>query len=178
MTAIHVEVTADDIAAAPRGPAVGDGWESLHPQHMDPVEVAITRATGRETRCDSDGPDDEIATIGAAGTFARNVLVASTAPTVAPWVERYYKGEPVEPFSFDIEIEGWLVDLVRDPHPLLTLREAASLLGVQPATLRQQAQDEWAGTPGPSARARRLGVVKLGRDWFVDRVAVEREAAR
>ena len=83
-------------------------------------------------------------------------------------------GQPVGR-AFDIEIDHWLVDLIRDERPLLTLREAAARLGVKASTLRQQAQDEWNGRPGPTARARRLGVTKLGRDWFVDRVAVERE---
>lgn len=96
MSRIHVEVTADNIAAATR-------------VSKDPVELAIARLTGHDVSLDSDGPDaDEIATIG----DGRTVLVVSTAPTVGPWIERYYRGESVEPFAFDIEIEDWLVALV------------------------------------------------------------------
>lgn len=107
---IHVEVTADDIAAAARIPDVGDGFKSAHPESKDPVELAIARVAGRDACLDSDGPDDdEIATIG----DGRTVLVVSTAPTVGPWIERYYRGEIVEPFAFDIEVEDWLVKLLR-----------------------------------------------------------------
>lgn len=170
MSAIRVEVTAEDIAACAVVPNIGDGFKSTHPEGKDPVELAIGRVTGQGVGCDQDETTD-MATIGTGST----ILVVNLPPEQFAWIDRYYKGEPVEPFGFDIEIESWLVDLVRDDRPLLTLAEAAPLLGVTPGTLRQQAQREWNGRPA-TPRARRLGVVKLGRDWFVDRVAVEREA--
>lgn len=171
---VRVPVTAAHIAACATVPDVGDGFRSSHPDSKDPIELAIADVTGQSVMCDSDLPDGEMATIG----DKLNVLVANLPDKVSGWIDRYYRGQAVEPFEFDLEIESWLVDLVRDARPYLTLREAAVRLGVKPSTLRQQAQHEWNSYPGPSARARRIGVVKLGRDWFVDRVAVEREVAR
>lgn len=174
MASIRVSVKAVHIAACAIVPDIGEGFASSHPEGKDPVELAIADIAGQSVNLDSDVPDGEMATIG----DGRTVLVNNLPDEVTIWIDRYYKGQPVAPFDFSIEIDDWLTDLIRDDRPYLTLREAASRLNVKPSTLRQQAQDEWNGRTGPSARARRLGVVKLGRDWFVSRRAVEREAAR
>lgn len=110
MTAIRVEVTAEHIAAA--GPVPDPmvvGADFLPEGHRDPVELAIAEVTGQSVGCDSDVPDGEMATIG----DGRTVLVQNLPAEVSPWIERYYKGQTVEPFEFDMEIEDWLVDLIR-----------------------------------------------------------------
>lgn len=177
MVSIHVAVTAEHIAAA------GD-WRM---KWAEPLEAAIAELTGQYVDIDGGDADGQcIATIGQ-GEWT---VVVDLPKEANDWLARRWGDAPSgfaspetledrgEPFEFDLPIADWVVDLIRDPRPWLTLREAAARLGVKPSTLRQQAQDEWNGSPGPSARARRLGVVKLGRDWFVDRVAVEREVAR
>ena len=172
MTAIHVQVTAEDIAAAAVVPDGGGDFQSSHPGGKDPVELAIGRVTGQDAMCDEDGPGTEIATIGQGTT----TIVVSLPPEIAPWIERYYRGKPVEPFAFDIKIEDWLVALIRDGRPYLTLREAAAMLGVTAANLRQLiGRDASEGEASP--RAHRLRPVRLGRDWFVERSAVEAEVA-
>lgn len=113
MTAVRVEVTAEIIAAAARVADVGEGWTSSAPEHKDPVELAIQEATGQPVTCDSDdGPErgmfDEMATIGSGQT----VIVVNLGADVARFIDRYYRGESVEPFSFDIALEDWLVGLV------------------------------------------------------------------
>lgn len=133
MSMIRVEITAEDIAACALVPDVGDGFKSTHPDALDPVEVAIARVTGQYTVCDGgdevDGP--ELATIGARGRSARNTLIVSLPPEQAGWIERYYRGEAVEPFALDIEIEDWLVALVAraastDEQALAVLRTEAA----------------------------------------------------
>jgi hypothetical protein len=93
---VRIVVTAEDIAAA--------GFRSSHPDDKDPVELAIARLTGESVMCDQDGPDQEIATIGQGGT----TLVVELPREQAAWIDRYYRGETVEPFEFEIEIEEWL----------------------------------------------------------------------
>lgn len=104
MTAIHVEVKAEHIAAAGKPPGKDAVFEIVD---HDPVELAIAEVTGREVLCDQDG-DQELATIGQGG----NTLVLTLPKEQMAWINRWYAGEPVEPFAFDIEIEAWLVDLV------------------------------------------------------------------
>lgn len=107
VSAIRVEVTAEHIAACPRLPETGDGYRSGHPDHYDPVELALTQITGCEVRCDQD-EDTEMATIG----NGVNVLVLSLPIVQARWIDRWYRGDPIEPFAFDVEIEDWLVAMV------------------------------------------------------------------
>lgn len=169
MSVIHVEVTVDDIIAG-----VDPDSEEAHNRFWaTPVEQALARLTGENV--DIDGGDGTVcvATIGQ-GTWS---VVVDLPVEVNRFLDMRWNGEgDGEPFEFDIAIDDWLVDLIRDDRPLLTLREAADLLGVKAVTLREGAQAERNGRDGPSPRLRRLGVVKLGRDWFVDRAAVEREA--
>lgn len=118
MTAIRVSVTVDDIIACALVPDIGEGFKSTHPDGKDPVELAIARATGQDAMCDggdsSDGP--EIATIGP--DSGANTIVVELPPEQAAWIDRYYKGEPVEPFTFDIALDDWLVALfVRSTAP-------------------------------------------------------------
>lgn len=168
-TAIHVSVTAEDIAAG----ANPDATEAHNRFWATPVEEALARLTGENVDIDGGDGTGCIATIGQ-GTWT---VVVDLPPEVNRFLDARWNGEgDGEPFAFDLAVDAWLVDLIRDDRPLLTLAEAAPLLFVTPGTLRQQAQREWNGRLGPTPRARRLGVVKLGRDWFVDRVAVEREA--
>jgi hypothetical protein len=105
---IHVEVTAEHIAACAVVPDIGDGFKSTHPESKDPVELAIAAVAGQSVMCDSDAPDGEMATIG----DGRTVLVNNLPSEVTGWIDRYYRGEAVEPFSFEIVIEDWLVALV------------------------------------------------------------------
>ncbi len=100
---IHVEVRPDDIAAA--GPPERGASEG------DPLERALTRVLGQPTSVDGDAsaPAHDVATIGQGQT----VLVVDLPPETYAWSERYYGDLPVEPFGFDLEIEGWLVNLVR-----------------------------------------------------------------
>lgn len=169
VTAIHVSVTAEDIAAGARPDA-----DAAHNRFWAaPVEGALARLTGENVDVDGGDGTVYIATI---GQGAWTVVVDLPAEANRFLNARWYGEGDGEPFEFDLVVDGWLVDLVRDEQPLLTLREAAARLGVKPATLRQQAQGERNGFEGPSPRARRLRARKLGRDWFVDRVAVEREA--
>ena len=65
---------------------------------------------------------------------------------------------------------------------IMTLKDAAGRLGVRAATLRKGAYNrqeygEDHGTEG-QAMAARLGAQKIGRDWYVDRAAVEAEVER
>lgn len=105
---IHVDVTAEDIAAA-GGPFTAAGT------HADPIERALARVFGRHASVDGDASDPahDIATIGDGQT----VLVLDLPPATYDWSERYYGEQRVEPFGFDLEIEDWLVDLVRSSAP-------------------------------------------------------------
>ena len=104
----RVEVTAEHIAAAALEPDIGEGFQSGHPDSKDPVELAIAAATGQDTSCDEDGPLEAVATIGP----GRTTLVVSLPSEVGPWIDTWYRGEAVEPFAFDIEIDSWLLALV------------------------------------------------------------------
>lgn len=168
MTAIvPVEVTADDIALG-RNPG-----ESHNPYWATPIERALARVSGQDVEVDSDGAD-AVATIGQ-GDWT---IVVSLPPTVVDWLDDRWNND-IEgvPIRFDVPVPDWIIDLIRDDRPLLTLAEAGEMLGVKPATLRELAGRE-ASEYESSPRARRLHTIKLGRDWFVDRVATEREAAR
>lgn len=112
MRTFRVEVTAEHIAACALVPDVGEGFKSSHPEHKDPVELAMAQLLGKPVACDQD-EDTEMATIG----DGANVLVASLPREQAAWIDRFYRGEPVEPFGFDVEIEDWLVDLVTKAAP-------------------------------------------------------------
>lgn len=112
MSAIRIAVTAEHIAACALVPDVGDGFKTSHPDQLDPVELAIAEATGQAVICDQD-VETEMATIGS----GHNVLVVDLPPEQAEWIDRYYKGEPVEPFDFDIEIEDWLARLIYAAAP-------------------------------------------------------------
>lgn len=115
MTAIRIQVTAEDIAACPLLPDVGGGWRIAREDQRDPVEVAIARVTGQVVTCDEDfDPNDpaavhtQLATIG----NGSSVLVTEIGAETLDWTDRYYRGEAVEPFAFDLEIEDWLVALI------------------------------------------------------------------
>lgn len=105
MRTIHVAVTAEHIAAA--GPVPNDDGP-LPPGHRDPVERAIAELTGQDVQCDEDEPGLEMATIGQGST----TLVVNLPPEESEWQARYFAGEAVEPFEFDIEIEDWLFQLL------------------------------------------------------------------
>jgi hypothetical protein len=62
--------------------------------------------------------------------------------------------------------------------PFVTLKEAAAALGVKPDTLRHACQDDHGRAGEMAALARRLKAQKPGRDWIVDRDALEAEVAR
>ena len=101
MSAIRVAVTAEHIAAA--GVIAP---EAILPEgQQDPVEIALQALTGEPAMCDEDGPGETMATIGQ----GRNTLVVSLPPSVSLFCDRYYAGEAVEPFEFDLEIEAWLI---------------------------------------------------------------------
>lgn len=63
--------------------------------------------------------------------------------------------------------------------PIVTIVEAARLLGIKHDTLRHQCQfdhGKWADRQG--LLASRLGAQKIGRDWYVDRALLDAELAR
>jgi hypothetical protein len=64
------------------------------------------------------------------------------------------------------------------PLPVMTLKDAAALLGIKPDTLRHAAQDDHGRRGEMAAIAKRLNARKPGRDWIVDRDAVEAELRR
>lgn len=109
MTAIRIQVTAEDVAVGP-WPRVVDGpW----PQGWNsPVELAIARAAGVDV--DVDGDDDEWhATIGTRGPGS--TLVLSLPAEVNDRLTAYFLGKPplLEPFEFRLELDDWLVDFFR-----------------------------------------------------------------
>jgi hypothetical protein len=107
VSAIFVEVTAEHIAAAGQPPA-DDVFVPIDAL-TDPVERAIAALTGQKVICDEDEPEGhEIATIGQGAT----TLVVDLPPEQFEWINRWYARQPVEPFTFRIEIERWLVDLI------------------------------------------------------------------
>jgi hypothetical protein len=168
MTSIHVEVTGEQIARA------GDdrmAWAA-------PVEDAIAALTGVGVEIDGDGDKGNIATI---GTREDATLVVDLPPEANAWLDRRWDGDRddrllgSEPIAFAIELPDWLIDLAAD-DAWMTLREAAALLYVTPANLRQLANRERNdGERSPTAA--RLKPTRVGRDWLVRRAAVEAEIA-
>jgi hypothetical protein len=100
VTAIHVEVTAEDIE-----PMEGRmSW-------ADPVEAALARLTGEEVDVDGGeigGPN--IATIGQ-GEWT---LVVELPAAANLWLNGRWADDDVksEPFGFDLEVPEWVVGLV------------------------------------------------------------------
>lgn len=64
------------------------------------------------------------------------------------------------------------------PLEFVTLIEAAEALGVTPASLRQAANRRRDGDASEAALAARIGIQKLGRDWYVGRDELIAELAR
>lgn len=98
MTAIHVEVTAEDIAAFP----------AYHKEWDGPVRRALEELTAEQV--DIDGDDDVyVATIGqGAWTLVLDLPVAACR-----FLDRRWENEgPGVPFAFDIDVPAWVVDLV------------------------------------------------------------------
>lgn len=175
MTAIRVAVTAEDIAAGAKpGDPSDPNWHETHNRFWAvPVEEAIARLTGEQTSVDGDGDLGNVVTIGQ-GAWT---LVIDLPDEVNRFLDARWNGEGGgEPFVFALEVPAWVVALVADERPYLTLRQAGAMLGVKAATLRQLAC-RIAADDEDSPQARRLKAVKLGRDWFVDRGAVEAEVA-
>lgn len=132
MASLHVSVTAEHIEAA--GPVLSpEGTErALTASHRDPVERAIGEITGQDVSCDGDTledglPQHEIATIGQGAT----TLVVNLPPEEHDWIVRYFAGEPVEPFEFDLEIEPWLVALIA--KCATTLEQAEAVIAAEHA---------------------------------------------
>lgn len=97
MTAIHVEITAEDM-----------GDEQLPTSWAQPVERALARLTGQEVDVDGDGSGC-LATIGA-GAWT---LVIDLPGDVSRWLDkRYCDGKPGRPFNFDLEVPSWVIELV------------------------------------------------------------------
>lgn len=112
MTAIHVEVTAEQIAAA------GDDRMAW----AQPVEDALAALTGVGVSVDGDD-DSYLVTI---GTQEVVTFIADLPADAKAWLDRRWHQtdatttEPVpgiedhgEPFAFDIEVPTWLTDLIR-----------------------------------------------------------------
>jgi hypothetical protein len=107
MTAIHVEVTAEDVVAAeawPKPPEIRTGWKS-------PVELALGRLTGVDVDVDGD-EESWHATI---GTMEGSTLVVDLPEVAKERLDFYYAhaGALLDPFAFDIELDTWLTDLIR-----------------------------------------------------------------
>ncbi len=108
MSAIHVTVTAERIAAA----------EPLHPsmKWADPLERALEELIGQEV--DIDGGEQDgwcMATIGRGAV----VLVVDLPAVASDWLDRRwadYPPSPGEPFEFDLDLD-WLPGLVAKAVP-------------------------------------------------------------
>lgn len=174
MTAIRVEVTAEQIAAA------GDhrmAWAS-------PVEDAISALTGQEVSIDGGGPDGPcVATIDQGAT----TLVVDLPPDASAWLDARWE-QPVnsadvldelgEPFGFDLFLDDWLVALI-PPVEWVTLTEASrALKTIKPQGLRTAAQNRRDGSASETALAARLGMRRFGRDWLIPRDRLDAEVAR
>lgn len=108
MTAIHVEVTADDVATAgawPKLPA------RLPPGRKNPVELALARMTGVDV--DVDG--DEQSWHATIGTMEGSTLVVDLPEVARERLDFYYahahEGVLMGPLAFDIALDDWLVAL-------------------------------------------------------------------
>lgn len=106
MTAIHVEITADDIAAADE--VRPDAW-------CIPVERALARLTGQDVSIDGDG----LAGIGTIATIGQGswTLVVDLPLHVNRWLNDRFEGdlgdrEASKPFAFDLPVPEWIVALV------------------------------------------------------------------
>lgn len=105
MTAIHVDVTTDDVATAgawPRHDTAVQGWKN-------PVELALGRMTGVDVDVDGD-EESWHATI---GTMEGSTLVVDLPEVARERLDFYYahQGAVLEPFAFDIALDDWLVAL-------------------------------------------------------------------
>lgn len=161
MSVILVEVTGDHIATSPP-PTTSNGWAA-------PVEAALSDVFGQSV--DVDGGDG-FGCVAAIGQGAWT-LVIDLPDDASDWLNRRWEGEgPGAPLAFEIEVPRW-IEVLFGPRELLTLREAAEMMGIKAATLRQEilAEVDHGGSP----KARRLGAVKRGRDWFLSRAAVAAE---
>jgi len=173
MTALRVEVTAEDIANA------GDDRMAW----AQPVEDALAALTGQEVGIDAGGHDEtpwSIATIGQ-GDWT---IVVDLPPSAHAWLDRRWDGDPddrllgSEPFAFDLEVPAWLAAFL-PPVDLVTLAEASRALGtIKPQGLRTAAQQRRDGIASEKALAARLGMRRIGRDWLVPRDRLEAEVAR
>lgn len=106
MAAIHVEVTAEDVAAAgswPRGEGAVQGWKS-------PVELALGRLAGVDVDVDGD-EESWHATI---GTMQGSTLVFDLPGVARERLDFYYAHDGVlmDPLSFNVELDDWLVSLI------------------------------------------------------------------
>ena len=99
---VRVEVTAEHIAAGARPGEYDPEWH-------DPIARAIAEIVGVA----SVETEYEVVTI---GTHEPGTIVLDFPREATAWMRRFDAGEPVEPFSFDLTIPGWLVALCR-PRP-------------------------------------------------------------
>lgn len=100
MSAIHVEVTAADIAGAKPGT---QGWAM-------PVEAALARLTGQQVDVDGGDGTTNIATIGqGAWTVVIDLPMGANRWLNARWNDGSRNSRP---FAFDIDVPDWIVALV------------------------------------------------------------------
>lgn len=103
MTAIAIQVTAEDVAQA-------------QANQTDPIEVALTRIAGVASMVDRDVPDGYMATIG--GKTPGTTLVANLPADANAYLDRWWEGPgdgttETQPIGFRLELDDWLVDLFR-----------------------------------------------------------------
>ena len=105
MSTVPVTVGRHNIDEAPGLPNSAGGWAA-------PVESALAELFGWPVDIDGGGPDGPcVATIGQGQT----VLVLDLPDNASAWLDRRWNGEgPGEPFTFELEIEGWLLDMIRE----------------------------------------------------------------
>jgi hypothetical protein len=106
MTAIRVEVTAEDLAVYD-DPERPETWAR-------PMEAAISALAGQGV--DIDGSNEEppgfayVASIG--GRDSGTTLVVDLPPEAGAWLDRRFDGDRCEPIAFDLIIDDWLVAFV------------------------------------------------------------------
>lgn len=173
MSAIRVDVTAEQIAAAG-----GDrhAW-------AQPVEAALEALTGQRVDIDSGGHDDQPWSIATIGQGAWTIVV-DLPPDAHAWLDRRWDGDAddrllgSEPFAFDLDVPTWLTNLVHYTE-WVTLAEASrALKTISPQGLRTAAQHRRDGSASETALAARLGMRRFGRDWLIPRDRLEAEVAR
>ena len=106
MSTVPVTVGRHHLDEAPGLPNSAQGWAA-------PVESALAEVFGQPVSIDARSDPDgwATATIGQDQT----VLVLDLPEAAARWLDRRWNGEgPGEPFTFELEIEGWLIDLIRE----------------------------------------------------------------